>query len=99
MNESKYFSHRLHDLSNRYHAADVTTPVSFPDINPSRRPENFQFQMVPGDFLDVSQNLVMLNTCIVRLHNEPDQFWTGFMTAAYHQYLFLAIPADHPHLY
>jgi len=26
------------------------------------------------------------------------RFWTNFMAAAYHQYQFLAIPADHPHL-
>jgi len=25
--------------------------------------------------------------------------WTGFMTAAYHQYLVLGISADHPHLF
>jgi len=27
------------------------------------------------------------------------RFWTGFITAAYHQYLVLTIPADHPHLF
>jgi len=30
---------------------------------------------------------------------KQDRFWTGFMTAAYHQYLVLAVPADHPHLF
>ncbi len=29
--------------------------------------------------------------------DKQDWFWTGFMTAAYHQYLILAIPADQPH--
>ena len=27
------------------------------------------------------------------------RFWTSFMTAAYHQYLILAILDDHPHLF
>ena len=35
----------IHDLSNRKSADEVTKPMAFPDINPSKRPENFQFNM------------------------------------------------------
>ena len=50
--------YRIHDLSNRLGMSDVTTPVPFPDINPADRPDNFNFQMVPGDFEEVVQNQV-----------------------------------------
>ncbi len=30
---------------------------------------------------------------------EQERFWTGFMTAACHQYLVLAVPADHQNLF
>ena len=45
----------IHDLKNRMHMNDVTTPIPFPDIDPSDRPENFQFQMLPGDFLKIAE--------------------------------------------
>jgi carnosine N-methyltransferase len=44
----------LHDLSNRSSMEAVTTPIAFPDINPSQRPSSFHFQMVPGDFVQVA---------------------------------------------
>ena len=46
----------IHDLSNRLTSQDVTTPIAFPDINPSDRPSEFQFQYLPGDFLKVSED-------------------------------------------
>lgn len=46
----------IHDLKNRMSMKDVTTPIPFPDIDPSERPDNFQFNMIPGDFLKVVQD-------------------------------------------
>ncbi len=40
----------IHDLKNRATMEAVTTPIGFPDIDVSDRSENFQFNMVPGDF-------------------------------------------------
>jgi hypothetical protein len=36
---------------------------------------------------------------LVEVEEETRPVWTGFMTAAYHQYLVLGISADHPHLF
>ena len=47
----------IHDLKNRMDMKDVTTPIPFPDIDPSDRPENFQFQMIPGEFMKVVQDI------------------------------------------
>ena len=47
----------INDLSNRLNSEAVTTPISFPDIDPNQRPEEFQFQMVPGDFLQVDEHI------------------------------------------
>ena len=46
----------IHDLKNRMNMNDVTTPIPFPDINPSDRSENFQFQMLPGEFLKIAED-------------------------------------------
>lgn len=48
----------IYDLSSRIDSSWVTTPVSFPDVDPSSRPDDFQLQMMPGDFLkEVKENL------------------------------------------
>jgi hypothetical protein len=39
------------------------------------------------------------NPVICHAIAQQDWFWTGFMTAANHKYLVLAIPSDHPHLF
>jgi len=41
----------------------------------------------------------MSNIIFYNHYIKQDRFWTGFMKAAYHQYLILAIPGDHPHLF
>jgi hypothetical protein len=65
MNSKIIVHSRIHDLRNRQSTTEVTTPVSFPDINPSVRPDNFVFQMVPGDFVQVAQNQV---ECFVQFY-------------------------------
>ena len=47
----------IHDLKNRLNTEAVTTPIPFPDIDPSQRPSDFQFQMLNGNFVDVAQEL------------------------------------------
>ena len=32
----------------------MTTPIPFPDIDPNKRIEGFQFNMLPGDFVQVA---------------------------------------------
>ena len=47
----------IHDLSNRASKSEATKLVNFPDIDPSERPDNFQFDIIPGDFVEVSKEM------------------------------------------
>ena len=40
----------LNDLTNRLSSQDVTSPVAFPDVDVTERPEEFSLEMLPGDF-------------------------------------------------
>ncbi len=42
----------VHDLSNKFESKEVCAPVTFPDIDPQERPEEFAFNVQPGDFLE-----------------------------------------------
>ncbi|XP_077572234.1 carnosine N-methyltransferase isoform X1 [Stigmatopora nigra] len=43
----------IHQFSNNKKSADQTRPVRFPDVNPQSLPEDTDFSMVAGDFLEV----------------------------------------------
>ena len=42
------------DLTDRLATSAVTTPVSFPDVDPNQRPEDVALIPMPADFAEVS---------------------------------------------
>ena len=43
----------IHDLKNRLHIRDITTPISFPDVDPRAKNSQLSLDFVQGDFLEV----------------------------------------------
>ena len=47
----RFYPH-IHDLNNRLAGQDITTPISFPDVNPRLKIEEIQLDFIQGDFLE-----------------------------------------------
>ncbi|XP_004072743.2 carnosine N-methyltransferase [Oryzias latipes] len=43
----------IHQFSNNKKLSDQVRPITFPDVNPQRLPDNSDFSMVAGDFVEV----------------------------------------------
>uniref|UniRef100_A0A3Q3X4X4 Carnosine N-methyltransferase n=1 Tax=Mola mola TaxID=94237 RepID=A0A3Q3X4X4_MOLML len=43
----------IHQFSNNKKSSDQTRPIRFPDVNPQNLPQNTDFSMVAGDFVEI----------------------------------------------
>merc|ERR1719414_822405 len=70
----------IHQYTNNVTADDMTSSVKFPDINPEDLPEDAQFSMIAGDFLEVysadeykcSKDVVVTSFFLDTAHNVLD---------------------------
>ena len=51
----------IHQYSNNESVDDMTSSVKFPDINPEDLPEDAQLSMTAGDFLEVSNCVIIFD--------------------------------------